>query len=127
MADCGESTSEKQRLAVLERSDNRCEVELKLPVPSADEHPVWVRCFRLDVEIHHMLTRARGGDLLDRAGETYHLLAACAQHHRAAHAAGGRGAGLLLDGYVILDSATGGLVYTGPDEYLLSRYGRRVA
>lgn len=117
MVSCGESSSEKQRLRVVERCDNRCEMEI-------DVNGVWARCFRLGVEVHHLLTRARGGDLLDQAGETYHLSGLCPGHHRAAHSVGGRRNGLLIDGYVILDSATGEIIYTGPDDYLTKTYGR---
>jgi hypothetical protein len=111
------STSEKQRLLVVQRSDNRCEVEVELPGAM-----IWTRCFRQGIEVHHLLTRARGGDLLDRWGEIHHLMALCPEHHRLAHGPGGRNAGLLIDGSVILDSATGQLVYTGPDAYLSATY-----
>lgn len=83
---------------------------------------VWTRCFRAGIEVHHLLTRARGGDLLDRAGETYHLVGLCHWCHRKAHQAGGRAAELLLDGYVTME--IGRLVYVGPDNYLSEKYGR---
>lgn len=109
------STSEKQRLLVIRRCDGCCEAEVEV-------NGTWTRCFRKGVEVHHMLTRARGGDLLDRTGEDYHLAGLCPQHHRAAHSAGGREA-LLIDGSVVLDSATGRIIYIGPDEYLAKLYG----
>ena len=34
----------------------------------------WTRCWRKPTESHHMLTRARGGRILDEVGETYHLI-----------------------------------------------------
>lgn len=123
MSLCGESSSEKQRVAVQARCAGRCEAEVLVGQLDARGDEVWCRCFRLGVEIHHLLTRARGGDLLDLAGEDHHLAGLCPQHHRAAHAAGGRADGLLIDGYVTRDSATGRIVYQGPDTYLLERYG----
>lgn len=119
MTGCLESTSEKQRISVIQSCAGRCEAEVQIPFSG-----VWARCFRKGVEVHHLLTRARGGDLLDRAGEVYHLIGFCPQHHRAAHDAGGREAGLLIDGYVSLDSATGQIYYVGPDEYLQATYGK---
>ena len=116
---CEETSSETQRLAVVARAGGRCEAEVEVCLGTWS----WARCFREGVEVHHLLTRARGGDLLDRVGEDYHLAALCPAHHRAAHAAGGRSAGLLLDGYVTLDSSTGRVVYSGPDGYLLEKYG----
>lgn len=127
MTGCMESSSEKQRLAVVARCGNRCEAEVQLPFLSYEGEQIWARCFRLGVEVHHMLTRARGGDLLDLAGEDYHLAGVCPQHHRSAHGAGGRIAEMIIDGYVILDSATGQIVYVGPDEYLLETYGQKEA
>lgn len=123
MSFCGESTSEKQRLKVIGRCDGRCEAEVFVAV-DATGMEVWTRCFRLGVEVHHMLTRARGGDLLDQIGEDYHLAGLCPRHHRDAHSAGGRSAGLLIDGSVNVDHATGLVFYTGPDAYLTEFYGR---
>lgn len=123
MTFCGESTSEKQRLLVIENCDGRCEAEVLVGTDAAVQE-VWTRCFRLGVEVHHMLTRARGGDLLDMAGEVYHLVGLCPRHHGAAHQPGGRAAGLLIDGYMTVDHSTGLLIYTGPDIYLSEKYGR---
>lgn len=74
-----------------------------------------------------MLTRARGGDLLDMAGEDYHLAGLCYRCHGAAHAAGGREAELLIDGYVLLDHGTGQIYYVGPDDYLSKAYEKAAA
>ena len=117
MPDCGDSTSEKQRQLVLARSDARCEAEVEV-------RGVWTRCFTHPVEVHHMLTRARGGDVLDSAGEDYHLAALCLWHHRRAHEPGGYAAGLMIEGYVTIDHATTRPVYVGPDHYLQQHYGR---
>jgi hypothetical protein len=120
---CQESTSEKQRLLVIARADQRCEAEVYVSTDVTGEE-VWARCFRRGIEVHHMLTRARGGDLLDMAGEDYHLAGLCPRHHQAAHGPGGRDQGLLIDGYVTVDHGTGLVIYTGPDDYLLQTYGR---
>ena len=118
MPDCAESTSEKQRQHILARSGRRCEAEIHV-----GKLDVWTRCFASPVEVHHALTRARGGDVLDRAGETMHLLALCLRHHRKAHEPGGYQAGLMIEGYVTIDHATNRPVYSGPDAYLREAYG----
>ena len=82
----------------------------------------WTRCGRRQVENHHRLTRARGGLILDAAGETYHLMDLCPWHHKIAHDEGSAFEnGLLLDGYVT--SGLNGPVYVGSDPYLNERYG----
>lgn len=111
------STSERQRLATLARAGSRCEAEVQVQAGSVT---VWTRCFASPVEVHHALTRSRGGDLLDEVGEDHHLSALCVHHHRTAHAGGGRA--LMLEGYVARDSATGRVYYSGPDEYLSEKY-----
>lgn len=111
------STSERQRLIVKNRAGDRCEAEVEVS-------GVWARCFASPIEVHHMLTRARGGDLLDQAGETYHLVALCPTHHREAVGSSGYEGGLLLEGYVTLDAATGEIIYDGPDPFLRQMYGK---
>lgn len=81
----------------------------------------WARCGRRDADLHHRLTRARGGLILDAAGETYHLMYLCRLHHNVAHDAPATENGLLLDGYVT--STPEGPFYTGSDAYLTSKYG----
>lgn len=117
-----ESTTDKQKLVIYKRAGGRCEAEVWVP-----RGEVWTRCFRAGIQCHHGLTRARGGDLLDRVGETYHLFGLCPQHHDEAHSgAVGYEGGLMIEGYVILDSSTGEITYLGPDDYLLERYGNRI-
>lgn len=99
---------------VIKRSGGCCEAMIKLP-------RAWARCGKSPVEDHHMLTRARGGDVLDNIGEIYHHAALCPAHHREAHSHG-RSTGLLMDGYVTLEG--GKVVYSGPDLYLSMTYGR---
>jgi len=78
----------------------------------------WARCGRAPADLHHRLTRARGGLILDAAGETYHHLRLCRQHHAVAHDKGSAFEnGLLIDGYVIT-GPEGSPVYYGSDPYL---------
>jgi len=98
---------------VLERSWSRCEAMVQIG-------SAWTRCFRTPVEVHHMLTRSRGGKILDAHGETAHLLALCNQHHREAHSPGGHDSGLMIDGYVTT-GPDGRPVYEGSDRRL-ARY-----
>lgn len=77
----------------------------------------YTRCFRMPTEIHHMLTRARGGLILDAAGETAHLIALCRFHHNYAHSKEGHEAGLMIDGYVTTGQ-NGRPVYEGSDRRL---------
>jgi hypothetical protein len=95
------------------RSGGRCEAMVKVG-------RAWTRCFRSPVEVHHALTRARGGKILDAHGETAHLLALCNSHHRMAHEPGGHKSGLMIDGYVTT-GADGSPVYEGSDRRL-ARY-----
>lgn len=82
---------------------------------------VWTRCGKSGVEVHHLLTRSRGGRVLDSIMETYHLLALCPNHHRMVDDMGFE-SGLLIQGSVTMEGSE--VVYTGPDEYLSDRYGR---
>jgi hypothetical protein len=89
------------------------------------DNGVWTRCFKNPIEVHHRLTRARGGAVLDEYGETHHLIALCPDHHRMADGADAYLSGLLLDGQMIRDGGTH--FYTGTDTYLRARYGARHA
>ena len=84
---------------------------------------VWNRCWHSPTEIHHLLTRARGGHILDYVGETYHLISLCGPHHRASDGGDAYMGRLLISGYVAWDKRKQCPVYTGPDEYLQERYG----
>jgi hypothetical protein len=89
---------------------------------------MYVMCGREPADLHHKLTRARGGLILDEAGEDYHLMRLCREHHDMAHDEGtAYDAGLLLRGYVNTDPVFGWPVYTGPDEYLQKKYGQQVS
>jgi hypothetical protein len=99
---------------VIERSHGRCEAMVELP-------RTWARCGKAPVEDHHVLTRARGGDVLDEVGETYHHLALCPKHHRMVDVMGSE-SGLILEGSVYKDGWR--IVYVGPDEYLSDKYPR---
>jgi hypothetical protein len=81
---------------------------------------VWTRCWDMPTEDHHMLTRARGGRILDDVGETYHHIFLCRRHHANADGAEAYEGGLLIDGYVTREN--GRVVYYGTDEYLKEKY-----
>jgi hypothetical protein len=83
-------------------------------------------CGQPDAHLHHKLTRARGGLLLDAVGETYHLMYLCPAHHSVAHDQPAFENGLLLRGSVISVPGSSVPLYTGPDEYLLEHYGASV-
>jgi len=87
---------------------------------------IYVPCGRVDAELHHKVTRARGGLILDQSGETYHHMYLCRHHHNVAHDAPAFENGLLIRGTVIT-GADGRPLYSGPDEYLTEHYGRRDA
>lgn len=108
--------STKVRMRILDRSDARCEgmVEYK---PG-----LWSRCWGKPVEIHHMLTRARGGGILDEIEETYHLIALCPDCHRQADGEIAYAGELLIDGY-ITTTPEGKPKYQGSDTYLKEKYG----
>lgn len=101
---------------VISRSGGLCEAMVGL------DNDVWTRCFKGPVEVHHRLTRARGGAVLDELNETHHLIALCPGHHRMADGAEAYRTGLLLDGQMIRDGSRH--FYTGTDSYLRARYGR---
>ena len=108
--------SAKQRQQVYHRSHHACEAVIE-----ADN--VRLRCgVGNSVEVHHMLTRSRGGNALDRAGETYHLLVLCREHHQLADGAAAYEGGLLIDGYASWDDTLDRPVYTGSDPYLSHTY-----
>ncbi len=81
--------------------------------------PRTIRCPRAAAHSHHMLTRARGGKILDKAGETYHLINLCARCHTHAH--DDAEADLLIEGYVTT-GPDGRPQYRGPDPYLKAKY-----
>jgi hypothetical protein len=84
---------------------------------------MFVPCGAENAELHHKLTRARGGTILDIAHETYHHLYLCREHHIVAHDEGSAFKnGLLIAGSVIT-GVDGKPRYFGPDEYLTEKYG----
>lgn len=105
----------KVRAAVLKRSGGHCEAMIDL-------ERIWTRCGKRDIELHHRLTRARGGAVLDAVGETYHLMHLCHSCHMRAHDQHQAfDNGLLISGS--MTSGLNGPVYVGDDQYLLSQYG----
>lgn len=105
---------------------SRCEaLVLVKGMTRRHEHGMYVVCNMENAHLHHKITRARGGLLLDAVGETYHLMYLCAQHHADAHDEPAFDNGLLIRGSVV-SGPDGSPVYTGPDEYLNERYGSQV-
>ena len=105
----------KQRSHVVERSDGQCEAMIKVG-------RTWSRCWASPIEIHHMLTRGRGGGVLDEVEESYHLIALCAKCHWGADGAPAYAGKLLIDGYVVWNHSRTRPVYVGTDSYLSSKY-----
>lgn len=101
----------------------RCEA-LVLMHSVTSSRAMYVPCGRVDADLHHKVTRARGGLILDQAGETYHHMYLCRHHHDIAHDQPAFENGLLIEGSVIT-GGDGRPLYTGPDEYLNEKYGRR--
>lgn len=99
------------------RSQGKCEAMVFIEKTGA-----WTRCWRQPVEVHHMLTRGRGGAVLDKAGEVYHLIALCPRCHAASDGGEAYDGELLIDGYVITDEF-GQPKYSGSDKYLRRKYG----
>ncbi len=106
----------KMRKKIHERSDSMCEAM----VPTTGS--VYTRCWAKPIEIHHLLTRARGGNILDRVGETYHLIALCPKHHRMSDGGDAYQGGLLIDGYVTSEGRRP--IYHGSDPQLRQKYPR---
>src|SRR4051812_30079935 len=104
----------------------RCEALVGICRPDRDGRRMpgvmFVPCGKPGAELHHKLTRARGGLLLDAVGESYHHLWLCREHHAVAHDEGSAfKRGLLIDGYVTTEQ--GVPRYVGSDEYLSNKYG----
>lgn len=116
-----DSLSPLQRQTVYARSHGRCEALVTLPQSTGAE-PTWVRCFDWATDIHHMLTKARGGDVLDQMHETYHLIHLCRRCHRLSDGADAYAGGILIEGQVSWDPLARRPVYTGPDPYLTLTY-----
>mgnify|MGYP003329687016 CR=1 FL=1 len=110
------AVSEFARVAVYHRSGKQCEAMIWVDT-------VWTRCGISPVEVHHLLKRSQGGNALDEAGETYHLIALCNKHHKDAHTSGtGYESEMMIAGEAIWDSLLDRPVYRGPDEVLSKKY-----
>jgi hypothetical protein len=115
------------RKFVLDRSGGMCEAEVQVPMGSASQYEtnkvLWTRCGKSPVEVHHALTRGRGGGSLDLVEETYHLIALCPACHRSADGMDAYLGDLLIEGSVTWDPARRMPVYYGPDQFLTEKYG----
>lgn len=103
---------------------SRCEAMVSMEIPRGRYRQVmFVCCGRENADLHHKLTRARGGIILDIAHETYHHIYLCREHHNLAHDEDkAYAAGLLIRGSVTTH-LDGRPLYCGPDEYLTEHYG----
>lgn len=103
---------------------SRCEAMVSMEIPRGRYRQVmFVCCGKDNADLHHKLTRARGGIILDIAHETYHHIYLCREHHDMAHDEDTAYAhGLLIRGSVTTH-LDGRPLYCGPDEYLLEHYG----
>lgn len=108
--------NESLRRSIGTRSRGRCEAFIQLQTG----YPA--RCSQPATDIHHLLTKARGGRALDRAGEIYHLIHLCRECHQAADGAEAYKYGLLIEGSAIWSNILGRPIYTGPDSYLSNTY-----
>lgn len=102
---------------VLSRSNGRCEAWLEFSDGTRE------RCGAVATDIHHLLTKARGGTSLDKVGEIYHLIHLCRHCHMACDGKDAYEGGMLIQGSVIWDKLHDRPVYTGPDPYLKKKYG----
>lgn len=100
---------------------SRCEAMVLIKTLRRPEG-MYHACGKEPADLHHKITRARGGLILDQAGETYHQMYLCREHHNVAHDKPAVDSGLLIRGQVFTD-ITGKPVYVGPDEYLSAHYG----
>lgn len=110
--------TKKQYTQLYERSDGKCEAMVR------NTNGIYSRCWASPVEAHHLLTRARGGGILDRVGEVFHLIHVCGYHHRMSDGEEAYLGGMLIDGYVSFNKQTRRPVYIGSNEYLKEKYGK---
>jgi|SRR4051812_27864499 hypothetical protein len=105
---------------------SRCEAMVLVKGVNTRHHrEMYVCCGKDNAQLHHKITRARGGLLLDAVGETYHQMYLCVHHHADAHDQPAFDNGLLIRGSVVT-GVDGRPYYTGPDEYLSEHYGSKV-
>lgn len=100
----------------------RCEA-MVLITSSSRPDGLYFACGEEPAELHHKVTRARGGLILDAFGETHHQMWLCRKHHDRAHDEPALENGLLIAGSVVTHPMDGRPLYHGPDDYLTERYG----
>jgi len=111
------------RQLVALRSGRRCEAEVEWSDPKSKRfRTTWLRCGAPATDIHHMLTKARGGRNLDRVHEIYHLIHLCRLCHNQSVGQDAYDGGLLIDGSVSWNRLTNRPEYTGTDPYLKRKY-----
>lgn len=111
--------TELRRRVMAWRAGGRCEAE----IDHGWQKSLWSRCTNQASDVHHMLTKARGGENLDKVWETYHLIALCRNCHDRCMGSEAYEGEMLIKGYVTWDRLARRPVYNGPDEYLSKKYG----
>lgn len=106
---------DKLRRTVMREAGCACEAMVQ------NERGMWTRCWNSPVDVHHLLTKARGGAILDDVGEMHHLMCVCRYHHMMCEGTDAYMNGLLIDGYVKTEN--GKPVYYGTDAVLKGKYG----
>lgn len=104
------------RETVKERSGGWCEAEVLI------QETYWKRCPAKATDIHHLLPRSRGGNILDEYGETCHLLHMCRTDHAQAHSRNSA-EGMMIDGSVVWNRDRTKPRYQGTDPELKRKYG----
>lgn len=101
---------------------HRCEALIEIAYKGR-MRATYTMCGVEPAELHHKLLRSRGGVLLDEAGEKYHQIHLCRQHHDWCHknVALAIEGGLIIEGY-ISTNPDGSLCYDGPNTYLKETY-----
>lgn len=108
------------RLKVKRRSGGRCEAFVTYSLYGSNQTH---RCTNAATEVHHLLTKARGGANLDKVGEDYHLIDLCSACHAASDGGDAYVGKMLIEGDVQWDKIQNRPVYRGPNEYLKREYG----
>ena len=117
-----EDEDDKLILSPIKRARRRAEGQCEVLIQFGYQ---WNRCPGFADDVHHMLPRSRGGLILDKAHEEYHLVVLCRVHHQQIHENphDAEVRSLTIEGRVMTDKLTGRPRYIGPDRYLSRKYG----